>query len=658
MTWPLLPNLRTAVAYPGDPFINTWILDWDWYATLHQPLHLFQANAFYPAKDSLAFSENLYGIALLLFPLRALGVDALTAHNLAILLGFAFSGFAAFLLGRMISGSALGGLAAGIVYAFVPFRFTQLPHVQHVFAGWLPMMLVALLHYARGPSWRRAALFGGAFLMNGLSNVHWFLFGSIVIALSIPIAVPRPRDWPRLIAATLIALALLLPFLIPYATVSKLYGMRRTPDEIWESSATLRDWLNPGVTNRLYRRFADTRINPERWIFPGALAIVLAAAGIVCGVRASRPHSPGVSPGDQLRSGETPDRCRRDARTPLLLALLWLAAGFVGSLGLHTFFYRLLLAYVPGFGAVRVPARWANIAYIGLAMLVAFAVAAIGRRWRWAAAAVAALLVIELRAAPIRWYIVPRDEPAVYRWLAPQDVRIIEVPFDDGEAEFGPMLSATLHHRPMANGASGFAPPEFLRLSSMWHAPEVGDDFVDELRRIHVDLVIARGDELLDRERRWLRRELERGRLSFVRRFDRGRRGDWVFSTRGGRGAIPEKFLRGEFTPNGNTFGALDSPLPGQTLTVGWFSGYAMSPHGVRAVNLLFNNGAIRIPAYLSPDAALSKAMPWYPVDKPRFARELRTRPPGVWPSMDVQVEIIDGRGGKTRLEDRWIEWK
>src|SRR5881398_2909851 len=62
MTWPLLPNLRTAVSDPGDPFINVWVLDWDWYATLHQPLRLFEANAIYPAKHSLAFSDHLYGI--------------------------------------------------------------------------------------------------------------------------------------------------------------------------------------------------------------------------------------------------------------------------------------------------------------------------------------------------------------------------------------------------------------------------------------------------------------------------------------------------------------------------------------------------------------------------------------------------------------------
>src|SRR5207248_9982673 len=44
MTWPLTANLGSAVAWPGDPFINAWILDWDRWATFHQPLSLFNAN--------------------------------------------------------------------------------------------------------------------------------------------------------------------------------------------------------------------------------------------------------------------------------------------------------------------------------------------------------------------------------------------------------------------------------------------------------------------------------------------------------------------------------------------------------------------------------------------------------------------------------------
>src|SRR4051812_4936377 len=85
MTWPLAANLGCAVADPGDPLINIWILDWDFWGTLHHPLSLFDANAFHPARYSLAYSENLYGVAVLLFPLRLAGVNPIVAYNVAML---------------------------------------------------------------------------------------------------------------------------------------------------------------------------------------------------------------------------------------------------------------------------------------------------------------------------------------------------------------------------------------------------------------------------------------------------------------------------------------------------------------------------------------------------------------------------------------------
>src|ERR1044071_7731641 len=148
LTWPLAANLGSAVAWPGDPFINTWILDWDWWATFHQPLSLFQANIFYPAKLPLAYSENLYGIAVVLFPFRALGVPPLAAYNVAMLLGYAFSGFGAYLLGWTTTRGWWAGVAAGIFYAFVPFRIMHASPVQHVLAGWLAILIVALLRHA------------------------------------------------------------------------------------------------------------------------------------------------------------------------------------------------------------------------------------------------------------------------------------------------------------------------------------------------------------------------------------------------------------------------------------------------------------------------------------------------------------------------------
>ena len=80
MTWPLLPNLDKASADTEDPYLNTFILYWDYLATFSDPMSLFNAPIFHPAPYSLAFSENLYGIALFLFPLYAFGFPPLAAY--------------------------------------------------------------------------------------------------------------------------------------------------------------------------------------------------------------------------------------------------------------------------------------------------------------------------------------------------------------------------------------------------------------------------------------------------------------------------------------------------------------------------------------------------------------------------------------------------
>ncbi len=98
MTWPWAVHIRDAVFVPGDSYLNAWILWHDYHQTFHDPLNLFNANILYPYHYSLAFSENQYGIALLFFPLFALGLRPLTVHGIALLFGFAFSGYGAFRL--------------------------------------------------------------------------------------------------------------------------------------------------------------------------------------------------------------------------------------------------------------------------------------------------------------------------------------------------------------------------------------------------------------------------------------------------------------------------------------------------------------------------------------------------------------------------------
>jgi hypothetical protein len=626
MTWPLLPNLGHAVAYPGDPYINTWILDWDWHATFHQPGRLFQANIFYPAKYSLAFSENLYGIAIVLFPLRAVGVPPLAAYNVAMLLGYAMCGFFAYLLAREVTGSTGGAIAAGFFYAFVPYRFTHSSHVQYVWAGTIPLLLFALVRYARVPDWRHAAGFGAAFLWNGLSNVHFFFFASIAIVMTIAILRPPLR---RIAVTGALALLLLAPFLYPYQAASRLYGMERSRDETMSHSAQPGDWLVDNFAKRPYPTHSDPAVDPERWLFPGALALCFALVAL-----ASR----------QWKS--------------LLLAWSWILLGFIGSLGLHTPFYRFLFDYVPGFHAIRVPARWALITHVGLALCVAIAVAWIARRAAWAAAVIAIAFIAELHG-PIRWYIAPESERPVDRWAAAaRPHAIAELPMAEQNDEYGVVLHATAHHQPVVNGVSGFAPPEYSKLVAL--AQQWSDDLVPELARIGVTHVVVRAVGLDPSGRAWLGRMVGRGQLGVVRRFDDGAWGDWLFRL-GARGDSPElrSMLGGHVTYNESTFGALVLPTGhGNLKGAVTFSGVALSPFGIREVNLLFENGRIRFPATLQTDPATSRWYRWYDATtKPAFSRVFLSRPKGVRQFTDVQAEIIDGSGKRTLLDDRWIDW-
>ena len=102
-----------------------------------------------------------------------------------------------------------------------------------------------------------------------------------------------------------------------------------------------------------------------------------------------------------------------------------------------------LLRYAPGFGLARMPSRFAIVALLGVAVLMAGALAAIGERWperrRSIGAIVALLLVFELWPAPRTLY--SAEVSPIYDRIAadPRPVRVLILPFGvrDGVWEAG-----------------------------------------------------------------------------------------------------------------------------------------------------------------------------------------------------------------------------
>jgi hypothetical protein len=286
MTWPWILHLRDAVADKGDPYMIAWTLWWDFHQTFHNPLHLFDANVFYPYRYTLAFSENDYGIALLFFPLFGLGLRPLTVSAIATFLGFVFSGYGSFRLTRTLTGSKASAWLAGIIFAFIPYRFHLLSHLHYLFAGWIPLLCEALILFFRKPTWGRASWLGAAFLMNALSCVSWFLMTLIPLGLTFSVLLvankERMRDrqlWIRGAVAIGCALVLFSPFLITYYRVSVLYGLRWQPWEFAFNSASPIHWLKSDPRNKLWHRMGES-ISSGHMLFPGLFAPLLAIAAL------------------------------------------------------------------------------------------------------------------------------------------------------------------------------------------------------------------------------------------------------------------------------------------------------------------------------------------------------------------------------------------
>ena len=287
LTWPYINHLRNAVVDTGDPYLMSWVLWWDFHQTFTNPLHLFDANTFYPYRYTLAFSEHCYGISLLFFPLFALGLRPLTVHAVAQFAGFALCGYGAFRLARTLTGSEAIGWVAGIIFAFVPFRFHLLSHVLYLFSPWIPLLFEALVLFARKRSKQRAVWLGFAFFMLGLSTISWFILSLVPFAVITAVLLTRygiwgEREfWRRAAVALGTAALALLPFMLPYVIVSRLYGFKRSVEEVKRNSAWPIHWFSVENRNKLWNGMGANL--PEGYkfkLFPGLLPILLSLVAV------------------------------------------------------------------------------------------------------------------------------------------------------------------------------------------------------------------------------------------------------------------------------------------------------------------------------------------------------------------------------------------
>jgi hypothetical protein len=159
-----------------------------------------------------------------------------------------------------------------------------------------------------------------------------------------------------------------------------------------------------------------------------------------------------------------------------LAAGWWIAIGFLGSLGWYFFLHPFLFRVITPFRATRTPARWAAVAYVGIAVWAAMGAARVRKRVAWG---LLVLAVIDV-AARVNWVQAPPVAP-VYAWVRRERPRaILELPMTGNGLPFLYLYAQTTHRVPLVNGTSGFETPAHERLRKLEASLQYNDEFLKD----------------------------------------------------------------------------------------------------------------------------------------------------------------------------------
>ena len=457
MTYPQVLRMSDGVHDPADPLMVTWVLAWVAHQLPNAPAHIFDANIFYPERNTLAYSETLLVPGLFAAPLHWLGVAPILIYNLVFLSGFALSGVGVALLVRRLTGNAGAAIVAGIVFAFPPYRIDHYAHLQLQQTQFIPLALWAFHRLLDTGRLRDGALLGICTACQMLSCMYYGIFLIPYMAVVCGTMLIAARSMPRrrllaLVAAAAIVTVAMIPAGRAYLAARSVVG-ERGRDEVAQNSATWRNYLAPPEVNAVYGKVFARFMDPERRLFPGFVAVGLAFIGLW-----PRKLS----------------RFRGYLRTPQFAYALGLLLAFDVSLGFNGVIYRGLYDHFLPFKALRIPARMGLMVGFSLAVLAGYGATRIAERLRSVKTRRAVLTMIgvlmlaEYASTPLELWAAPRYPPDAYADLmrdAGDGPTSVIFEFPTGAMEDPEYLYySTFHWQYLVNGYSGFFPPSYRKI--------------------------------------------------------------------------------------------------------------------------------------------------------------------------------------------------
>jgi hypothetical protein len=561
LTYPLAFNLASAVPNDiGDPLLNTWILAWVNHALLVDPWNFFNANIYHPLPNTLAYSEHMLSTALVGLPWQLISAEPLVAYNLSLWLTFPLAAFGMYLLIFRWTHHRAAAFMAGLIFAFSPYRFAAIAHLQLLTWHWLPFVVLALDKLIRANLPRRRYMSNTISLVIFLTLqllASWYLavytifvVGAYMILAGItgifrPLT-HKPSQLVRFSLALLLGLIFTLPLAWPYFSVVADLRAARPLSQAVALAAAPTDFNAAAPFNRVFGPLTgQLRARPgfteENTLFVGIIPILLALLALWPLTKLTLLDLKRLTIYYVLRVAYF----LGFRNTPYVIRSLYPkttnpTSHFVISFLLCVLLMALLLTWpgpyallaqlLPVTTIIRVPPRWIIPALFALAGLAGFGFARIAQLLSPRISVLrpalllltSGLIVAESLSIPLP--LAPVENRAglnpAYYWLAgqPNPLALIELPLHSAPAPEYPevkrLYASTLGWWRLVNGYSGYTParqPQLAQALADFPGPQALTALQNLAQSANLPLwlLVHPGEAPLDRSRwestdRWL----------------------------------------------------------------------------------------------------------------------------------------------------------
>ena len=212
-----------------------------------------------------------------------------------------------YFLARRLTASRNAAFLASLVFAFFPYHFAHLSHLELLFLGWMPYFFLFIHRFFDEPSLGNALGMGAFYILQVLSCAYYGQYLTVFAGLAILYYAVEKGSWRSLpfwkglASFSALSAAVLVPYFIPFVKLHNRMLFVRASWEVKFFSAEFQHFLAVPPFNLAWG-WLTGKLGAQEWqLFPGLVPIALCLVWLLSRLRGREPLTDVTTAGEKRK---------------------------------------------------------------------------------------------------------------------------------------------------------------------------------------------------------------------------------------------------------------------------------------------------------------------------------------------------------------------